>query len=72
MSFWATVLAVFVGVIMWDIFAAVVKVGIPLIVDKLKERKERNERKIGFDRAENSEKPAKGAQMRKIGFGAND
>lgn len=66
MNFWMTVLAVFIGLVAWDIFSAVVKA----LIDRIPEKKQ--ERKIGFDGAESSGKTAKGVAMRKIGFGAND
>ncbi len=66
MSFWSMVSAVLVALVIWDIFGAVVKTLIKWIPEK------KQERKIGFDGAERSEKTVKGATMRKIGFGAND
>lgn len=66
MSFWSMVSAVFVAIVIWDIFIAVVKALINWIPKK------KQERKIGFDGAESSGKTTKGVTMRKIGFGAND
>lgn len=68
MNFWMTVLAVFIGLVAWDISTAVVKA----LIDRIPERREQK-RRIGFEGAEVCEKAdKKEVAMRKIGFGAND
>jgi len=68
MNFWMTVLAMFIGLVAWDIFTAVVKA----LIDRIPERQEQK-RRIGFEGAEVWEKAdKKEVAMRKIGFGAND
>lgn len=67
MNFWMTVLAAFVGILIWDFLAAFLKA----VVDRISER-QKQKRRIGFDGTEYSGKTAKETTMRKIGFGAND
>ena len=66
MNFWMMVLAVVVGIEVWDILRAFVMA----IIEEISEKKQK--RKIGFEGAESSRKTTKGVTMRKIGFGAND
>ena len=68
MSFWAMTFAVVCGMTIWDILIMVFKIS----VECFKDCKENKERKIGFGDDGKDTKKAKGAQMRKIGFGAND
>ena len=68
MTFLSTVLAVVVGLVIWDVIISVIRFGI----DKWKDRKENRTRKIGFDSEENGGKVNKGTQMRRIGFGENN
>lgn len=64
MGFIGIMLAVFCGIILYDLAVALMKVTYNRIQN-------REERKIGFGNDE-PKKPAKGTQMRKIGFGEND
>ena len=67
MSFWATVLAMALALIIYDVTTAIIKSAINVM-------EERNEKKrqIGFGSEEVKEKTRKGVTMRKIGFGEQD
>ena len=72
MSFGTTLLAVVVGIFVWDILQAVMKALCAWISDKHHGRHPGKKRRIGFGDEEDADSDIKGATMRKIGFGAND
>ena len=72
MSFTGIMLAVCCGILMYDIIASLLKAGIHALDRKIEQWKEEDRKSIGFGDCEVQKKKQKGAQMRKIGFGAND
>lgn len=66
MNFWMLILAIFVGLWLFELSTELLKV----ITDFFRNRRE--DRKIGFSNDSESKKKSKGAQMRKIGFGEGD
>ena len=71
MSFLSMVLAVLVGLLVWDVICTLIKFVGNRFHEKLEGKQARNTRKIGFEGRENNEE-ANGVKMRRIGFGAND
>lgn len=65
MSFVGIMMAVFCGIVLYDLVQALLKTVINMF-------NHREGRKIGFGDEAVPEKRSKGAQMRKIGFGEND
>ena len=67
MGFWTVVFAYVVGRFIYEFLDAI----LGEVVEQIKNTK--NERRIGFgSSAESVKKAAKGAQMRRIGFGEHD
>ena len=65
MGFVGIMMAVFCGIVLYDLVHALLNTAINMF-------NHREGRKIGFGDETGSEKRSKGAQMRKIGFGEND
>ena len=72
MTFWNTVLAVFIAIVIWDIVTNVVRTMLKKLDDKWEQMDQEEKRRIGFGDSEVSPSKPKSTQMRKIGFGAND
>lgn len=68
MSFIGTVLAIFVGKLLYDFTMATLKV----VLERLEDRAEQEDRRIGFGDDDGFGRKSNGAQMRKIGFGENE
>lgn len=72
MSFLSMVLAVLVGLLVWDALCVLIKFVRNKLDEKLEDKQVSNTRKIGFEGGENNEEANNGVKMRRIGFGAND